>query len=106
MTKLVNEKGLVTQEAMEIFKRVGKNTSCECPSHLVDILDTIQRFTVYQQNCLSSKPQDEHIHTWLHATSMNLEFLVSNTIMALARLEGLVDENNHFTGDDELDGKA
>ncbi len=105
MKKLVNDQGLVTDEAKEIFRKVGKNTSCECPNHLVDILDTIQKFTAYQKDCISSKPQDEYIHTWLHATSTNLEHVVSNTIMTLARLEGLVDENNNFTGEDELPRK-
>ena len=105
MPKLINEKGLVTNEAKEIFKKVSKNTSCECPHHLVDILDTIQKFTEYQKNCINSKPQDEYIHNWLHATSTNLEHLVSNTIMTLARLEGLVDENNRFIAQDEIPKK-
>jgi hypothetical protein len=100
--KLVDEKGLITQEAKEIFRKISKNTSCECPNHLVELLDSVQRFTEYQKNCVNQKPQDEYIHHWLHATSLNLEHLLSSTIISLARLEGLVDEQNQFRGEDEL----
>lgn len=100
--KLVNQQGLLTPEAKRIFEKVGKNTSCECPNHLVGILEAAERFTEYQKKCLIEKPQDEHIHMWLKATSINIEHLVSSTIITLARLEGLIDENNNFTGEDEL----
>ncbi len=100
--KLINELGLLTEDGKKIFKEVGKNTSCECPNHLIELLEAAERFTEYQKKCLSEKPQDEYIHNWLKATSMNIEHLISSTIITLARLEGLVDENNQFTGEDEL----
>lgn len=100
--KLINELGLLSDEGKTIFKQVGKNTSCECPGHLVELLETAERFTEYQKKCLLEKPQDEHIHKWLQATSINIEHLISSTIVTLARLEGLIDEKNEFTGSDEL----
>lgn len=100
--KIVNEKGILTEEAKALFIKIGKNTSCECPQHLVEILDVIQKFSKYQESCLNSTPQDEYIHTWLMASSKNLEHIVSNTIMNLARMEGLVDHNNEFIAKDEL----
>ena len=101
--KLINEAGLLTAEGKKIFKEVGKNTSCECPNHLVELLETAERFTEYQKKCLIEKPQDEYIHNWLRATSINIEHLVSSSIITLARLEGLIDEKNQFTGQDELE---
>lgn len=100
--KLMNELGLLTDEGKRIFKEVGKNTSCECPNHLMGLLDAAETFTEYQKKCLLEKPQDEYIHNWLRATSVNLEHMISSTIITLARLEGLIDENNEFTGDDEI----
>lgn len=100
--KLINELGLLTPEGKEIFKRVGKNTSCECPNHLVNLLEAAEKFTEYQKNCLIQKPQDEYLHTWLKATSMNIEHMISSTIITLARLEGLINEKNEFVGDDEI----
>lgn len=100
--KLVDEKGLITKEGKEVLKKVGKNTSCECPDHLVDLLTAAERFTEYQKNCLNQKPQDEFIHNWLYSSSMNLQHIISSTILTLARMEGLVDEKNEFTGKDEI----
>ena len=80
---------------MKIVNKSRKNTSCEC-------LEIAERFTEYQKKCLTEKPHDENIHTWLKATSINIEHLVSSTIITLARLEGLIDEKNEFTGSDEL----
>ncbi len=100
--KLVNESGLLTEEGKRVFKMVGKNTSCECPNHLVDLLETAEKFTEYQKKCLIEKPQDEYIHNWLKATSINIEHMVSSAIITLARLEGLINEKNEFTGEDEI----
>lgn len=100
--KLFDEKGLLNDQGREIFKKIGANTSCECPHHLVEIFETVQKFTLYQQDCLKNSPQDEYVHNWLFATSKNFEHLLSGTIMTLARLEGLLDENNEFKGEDEL----
>lgn len=101
--KLMNEYGLLTEEGKKIFQQIGKNTSCECPHHLLDLLESAERFTAYQEKCLKEKPQDEYIHNWLKATSTNLEHLISSAIMTLGRLEGLIDEKNQFTGADELE---
>lgn len=101
--KLTNEAGLLTQEGKEVIKKVGQNTSCECPHHLLDLLKSAERFTQYQDRCLIEKPQDENIHNWLRATSINLEHLISSTIITLARLEGIIDEKNEFTGEDEFE---
>ncbi len=101
--KLVNEKGLLTEDGKKVFKKIGKNTSCECPNHLMDLLDAAEKFTEYQTKCLIEKPQDEYIHNWLKSSSINIEHVISSTIITLARLEGFIDENNNFTGADEIE---
>lgn len=100
--KLINENGLLTKEGKEVFKNVGKNTSCECPDHLVGLLEAAEKFTEYQKRCLKEKPQDEYIHNWLQATSVNLEHIISSTIITLARMEGLIDDKNQFVAQDEI----
>ncbi|MFP5459739.1 MAG: hypothetical protein ACLGG7_13470 [Bacteriovoracia bacterium] len=48
------------------------------------------------------------ISSWAMAYSptqgslLDRDAIVSSTIITLARLEGLIDENNNFTGEDEL----
>lgn len=97
--KLLNDDGLISDEAIEILKRKAPDVSCQCPGHLIDIYRSIQAFTEYQKNCLNMKPQDELIHKWLESTSMNLEHILSNSILTLARLEGMIDDQNQITED-------
>lgn len=60
--ELLDQKGILTQEAMEKFAKLGNNVSCECPGHLVELLRAVKDFTEYQENCLKEKPRDELVH--------------------------------------------
>lgn len=82
---------------MDALKIKATGISCECPDHLIKLLESIQAFTEYQENCLVEKPSDELTHQWLKSTSVNLEHLVSNTIISVARMEGMIDDNNNIT---------
>lgn len=94
--KILNDQGILTKEAMERFAKLGNNVSCECPAHLVELLKAVKEFTHYQESCLKEKPGDELVHNWLKSTSLNLEHLLSGTIVSLARMEGLIDEKNQI----------
>lgn len=93
---LLNKSGLISEEAIEKLQKKAPDVSCQCPGQLLDIYRQIQAFTEYQQKCLNQSPQDEMIHKWLQSTSVNLEHIVSNTIITLARLEGMIDEDNQI----------
>lgn len=97
--KLLNDSGLISNVAVELLIKKATDVSCQCPGHLIEIFKSIQAFTEYQKNCLNSKPQDELIHKWLESTSLNLEHILSNTIITLARLEGMIDEHNQIIDD-------
>ena len=92
--KLLDENGIITDETLKTLKLKSTNVSCECPDHLIKILEAVKAFTEYQDNCIIEKPGDELTHKWLKSTSINLEHLLSNTIISLARMEGMIDEEN------------
>lgn len=96
INKLFDERGILTKEALDELKTKSRNVSCECPDHLIKLLESIQEFTEYQNNCIVEKPSDELTHNWLKSTSINLEHLVSNTIISLARMEGMIDDENNI----------
>ncbi len=52
---------------------------------------------------MNEKPQDLFIHNWPEASSKNLEHIISSMIVSLARMEGLIDCENKFTGNDEIE---
>jgi len=93
---MFDERGILTASAIEEFGKRGSDVSCECPEHLVNILKSVKDFTIYQEKCLKENPSDELTHEWLKSTSINIEHLLSGTIVNLARMEGLIDENNDF----------
>jgi hypothetical protein len=99
--ELTTSSGLITKEALEKLKKIASDVSCECPGHLIEIYHSIQAFTEYQKQCISQKPQDEMIHRWLESTSVNMEHILSNTIVTLARMEGMIDDKNQVRSEEE-----
>lgn len=97
--KLLNDSGILTEESIALLNKKAVDVSCQCPGQLINIFKNIQAFTEYQKNCLNSKPQDELIHKWLESTSLNLEHILSNSIVTLARLEGMIDDQNQIIDD-------
>lgn len=97
--ELMNKMGLISEEALTQLQQKSTDVSCQCPGQLIEIYRHIQAFTEYQKKCLSQSPQDEMIHKWLETTSLNLEHILSNTIVTLARLEGMIDDKNQIIDD-------
>jgi len=95
--KILNDLGIITEEALTELQKRAPNTSCECPAHLIKIFETVRAFTKYQENCVDEKPQDELIHQWLKSSSKTLEHQLSSLIITLARFEGMIDDENNFT---------
>ncbi len=98
--ELTTSSGLITKEALEKLQKVASDVSCECPGHLIEIYRAVQAFTEYQRQCVNQKPQDEMIHRWLETTSINMEHILSNTIVTLARMEGMIDDKNQVRSDE------
>jgi len=98
---LYTKDGLITENFLEELQKLATDVSCQCPGQLIVLLRAVQSFTEYQRNCLHQSPQDEVIHKWLESTSVNLEHIVSNTIVTLARMEGMLDDNNNLRTNDE-----
>lgn len=97
---LTDKTGIITSEALELLSKRAPDVSCECPGHLIQIYNKVKAFTEYQKNCLNVSPQDELIHKWLESTIINLEHILSNTIISLARMEGMIDHENQIVDDD------
>ena len=91
---MFDERGILTEKGLIEIEKKASGVSCECPEHLIQLLKSAKEFTSYQDDCLIESPSDEMTHQWLKSTSLNLEHLISATIVNLARLEGLIDENN------------
>lgn len=92
--KMIDSRGTLLDEGAKQILSKATDVSCECPEHLIQILSSIKAFTKYQESCITEKPNDTLVHDWLKSTSINLEHFVSSAILHLARIEGIIDEDN------------
>lgn len=93
---ILDDNQLLTKIGSEELVRRASIIACECPRHLISILDKIREFQEYEKSCINRLPQDKETHEWLYQSARNLDQMLSATIVQLARLEGMVDEQNRF----------
>ena len=96
MKNILDENLLLTKEASDKIIEKASVLDCECPQHLIDILNSIRDFKKYEQTCINKNDKDKETHEWLYEAATNLDQMVSNTIVQLARLENMIDENNEI----------
>ena len=93
---ILDDNQLLTKAGAEELQRRASALACECPRHLIGILDQVRAFQAYEQTCISRFPQDKETHEWLHLSARNLDQMLSATIVQLARLEGMINERNEL----------
>ena len=96
MNNLLDENLLLTKEAGEKILSQASILDCECPKHLLILLDKIRDFKVYEQKCINKTEKDKETHEWLYQAANNIDQMVSTTILQLARMEGMIDEDNNI----------
>jgi Mg2+ and Co2+ transporter CorA len=99
----VEDGSQISEEAIEELEKHTDMIECECPSRLMEILEMVRKFTDYTSECIEKYPEDEATHRWLRSSSMNIDQLLSTTLIQLARLEGFIDENNQIIDRDNTD---
>ena len=93
---LLNDNGALNAEAMQKLNEYSDLIECECPTHLLKILANVREFNSYTQSCIVKYPEDAPTHKWLASSALNIEKLLSATIIQLARREGFVDDANEL----------
>ena len=94
--RLLNEQQLLTPSAdAEIVAR-SSVLDCECPKHLSGILAKVREFQLYEQDCIFRSEKDRATHEWLYESAINLDRMISATIVQLARMEEMIDGNNQI----------
>lgn len=95
-TRLLDDLQLLTPYAsQEILKRAS-SLECQCPKHLAEILGRVREFQAYELRCINLSEKDRATHEWLYQAGINIDQLLSATIIQLARLEGMVDADNRI----------
>lgn len=92
----VQDGNQISKEAIKELEKHVDMIECECPNKLIDILQRVREFADYTEECIDKYPEDRDTHRWLKSSAINLDQLLSTTIIQLARFEGFIDENNKF----------
>jgi hypothetical protein len=92
----VEDGAQISDEAIEKLKEHVDMIECECPAKLIEILDQVRNFTEYTTECIEKFPEDKSVHKWLRSSSLNIDQLLSTTLIQLARFEGFINEDNEI----------
>ncbi|RYZ83764.1 MAG: hypothetical protein EOP06_19330 [Proteobacteria bacterium] len=102
---MIVKNGCITDDALASLKNYSDLIECECPNHLMAILDEVRKFQAYTTECITKYPKDASTHRWLQSAATNVDVLLSNTIVQLARMEGFIGSDNNFVSRNELKPK-
>ncbi len=91
---MIFENGYLTQDALTELSKNADMIECECPTYLIEILHKVRAFSAYTKECIVKYPKDSSTHMWLQTSAKNIDAMLSNTIVQLARMEGFVDDQN------------
>lgn len=86
----------ISTEAANELKKHADMIECQCPNKLLEILEVVRDFTDYTEECIEKYPEDRDTHKWLKSSAINLDQLLSTTLIQLARFEGFINENNEI----------
>lgn len=93
---MIFNNGYLTPEAITELSKHTDLIECECPTYLVEILAKVREFNDYTTECIKKYPKDAATHAWLQTSARNIDAMLSNTIVQLARMEGFINEKNEF----------
>ena len=62
---------------------------CECPHHLVELINALAAFETYSLECQHKNPQDAQIHGFLHTTSGHARSQLESALLRVAQFEGI-----------------
>jgi len=99
----VEDGSQISEDAVKELEKHADMIECQCPNKLIDILQKVREFEEYTEECIEKYPEDRDTHKWLKSSAINIDQLLSTTIIQLARFEGFIDANNEFV--DRGEGK-
>lgn len=68
--------------------RIATSMYCECPRHVVELLQTIGSFERYSAECENRSPADAELHRYLHRVAGTARAFFEEALVRLARAEG------------------
>ena len=87
-SKTIPERLLDDDNLMHIAKS-ATSIHCECPRHLVDLLQMLTSFERYSAQCENRNEQDASLHRDLHYTAAHARSALEQALVRVAQAEGI-----------------
>lgn len=68
---------------------VQSSVDCECPHHLVELIDRLSNFEEYSADCENRNSNDAALHAFLHTTTAQARALIEGALERVVEAEGL-----------------
>lgn len=68
---------------------------CECPHHLVDLIQRLSSFEAYSAECENRNQEDAALHAYLHRATARVRLTMEQALERVARAEGIDIEKLH-----------
>lgn len=81
---------LLTDDALAVIAQSALAIHCECPRHLVDLLQMLTSFERYSAQCENRNDEDASLHRDLHHTAAHARASLEQALLRLAKVEGIV----------------
>jgi DNA-binding transcriptional MerR regulator len=65
------------------------SVKCECPHHLVGLINSLVAFEIYSSECENLNPEDRQIHALLHSMTASSRALMESALTRLLEFEGI-----------------
>ncbi len=76
-------------EQLARIAQSAPSVKCECPHHMVDLINSLVAFERYSSECASLNERDKEIHRVLHASTAAARSLLEGALSTLVEFEGI-----------------
>ena len=76
-------------EQLARFAKLAPRIACECPHHLVDLINSLVAFETYSLECENRNPGDAEIHAHLHQVAGHSRAMFERALQRVAEFEGI-----------------
>ena len=78
------------RDQLQTLAQASSAVACECPRHLVDLVNDLTAFEIYSSECVNRSPKDADLHAYLHHTTARARALIEEALDRVATEEGLL----------------
>lgn len=78
-----------TPEQLARISTLAPTIACECPHHLVDLINSMAAFEAYSRECENKNAEDAEIHAYLYQTAGRSRAMLEAALQRVAEFEGI-----------------